>query len=282
MLSLEAIERAGARWPELDLDPDDFAAYAARCVEAPDELDDDALAELFLACGCSQGDRTALALFEAKYLDVVPAALAHMKLGEDILDEARQLVRHKLLVAAPGETPKLDSYAGRGKLRGLIQVVAVRTAISLLRKRKGHRMTSDGLTELPEGADDAELSYMKRKYRGAFKRAFGKALDALSSRERNFLRLHHFGGLTVEQVGEVYGVHRATATRWLAKIRESVMAITRKELGAELGVDRAELDSVMALIQSRLEVSVERLLATHAQPDDEPPPSDPDTRGAPP
>lgn len=273
----EAIERAGRAWPELTIDPDEFSAYATRCVEAPDDLDDEALAELFLACGCSRGDAAALALLEAKYLDVVPAALAHMKLGPETIDEVRQLVRHKLLVAEPGKTPKLDTYAGRGKLRGLVQVVAVRTAISLLRKSKGHRMTSDGLAELPDAGHDAELSYMKEKYRAAFKAAFASALTSLTSRERNFLRLHHFGGLTVEQVGEVYGVHRATATRWLAKIRESLMSVTREQLGADLGVDKSELDSVMALIQSRLDVSVERLLSSRAPEHDAPPSSDSDT-----
>ena len=260
--SPEAIDRAARAWPELQIEPASFSAYVERVVDDTASLDDASLAELYLACGCTHGNATALALFDAKYLDVVPAALAHMKLGSTTLDEVRQLVRQKLLVAEPGQSPKLDDYAGRGKLRGLIQVVSVRTAISLLRKSKGHRMTSDGLAELPDGGHDPELKFMKAKYRAAFKEAFEGALVTLSSRERNFLRLHHFGGLTVEQVGEIYGVHRATATRWLAKIRTTLMSKTRAALGAELGVEASELDSVMALIESRLDVSLQRLLAS--------------------
>ena len=71
------------------------------------------------------------------------------------------------------------------------------------------------------------------------------------------------GGLTVDQVGEVYGVHRATATRWLAKIRAQVLADTRGELAQELSVPARELESIMQLVQSRLDVSVQRLLETH-------------------
>lgn len=271
-LSREAITRAADAWPELTLDHDDFAAYAA-AVDAPADLDDEALAELYLACGCSRGDATALALFEARYLAVVPAALAHMRLGTATLDDVRQLVRHKLLVAEPGQAPKLDGYAGRGKLRGLIGVVAVRTAISLLRKGQRHAATGDGLEDLPAAGHDPELRFMKEKYRAAFKRAFERALGELESRDRNFLRLHHFGGLTVEQVGDVYGVHRATATRWLAKIRGALMAATQKHLGAELDVAPGELASLMGLIQSRLEVSVERLLESRDAADDAPPPT---------
>ena len=257
---------AARAWPELSLDRDAFANYVAQRFEAPAELDDTALSELFITCACLRGDNTALTLFDARYLDGVPAALAHMKLGAEEVDEVRQLVRHKLLVAEAGDVPKLDTYAGRGKLRGLIQVVAVRTAISLLRKNKKHRLTSDGLSELPDGGHDPELTYLKAKYRAAFKRAFAEALGELTSRERNFLRLHHFGGLSVEQVGDVYGVHRATATRWLAKIRASLMSATQQRLGEDLAIDRDELDSLMALIQSRLDVSVQRLLAS--QPGD--------------
>lgn len=272
-MSKDAIARAASSWPGLTIDPADFAAYAARTVDTPADLDDDARAELYLACGCSRGDATALALFDAHYLDVVPAALAHMLLDTATLDDVRQLVRHKLLVAEPGQAPKLDSYVGRGKLRGLIQVVAVRTAISLIRKTRRHVATDDGLADLPAADHDPELRFMKQKYRAAFKRAFAMALEELESRDRNFLRLHHFGGLTVEQVGDVYGVHRATATRWLAKIRGTLMTATQKHLGAELDVAPTELASLMGLIQSRLEVSVERLLESRDAEDDEPPPA---------
>lgn len=272
------IDRARRAWPDVRLEEEAFRAYVeARALDAGD-LEDDALGELYLACACGQGDETALRSFEARYLDVVPAALAHMKLSPEQVDEVRQLVRQKLLVAEPGRAPKLDDYVGQGKLRGLVQVVAVRTALSLLRKNKPGRDDPDALADLPDGGHDPELSYMKEKYRGAFKRAFATAIGALSSRERNFLRLHHFGGLTVEQAGDVYGVHRATATRWLAKIRGQISSDTKKHLGAELDVSSAELESLVALVQSRLDVSLQRLLDTPSPEPDaadgEPPSSD--------
>jgi RNA polymerase sigma-70 factor (ECF subfamily) len=254
----ESIETAARAWPDLRLSPEGFAAYLQARAEPP--AGEAGLAELYLAFGCSQGDATALALFDARYLDVVPMALAHMHLSAHDVDEVRQLVRGKLLVAEPGQATKLDAYAGRGQLRGLIQVVAVRAAISLLRGDRRHRGGGGDLGDLPSPAEDPELRFLKEQYREAFKRCFERALGELSSRDRNFLRLHHFGGLTVEQVGAVYGVHRATATRWLAKIREQLLGDTRRHLGETLSAPSGEIDGIMELIQSRLDVSVQRLL----------------------
>jgi len=271
-------EGARQRWPEVALDQETFDAYVERRLkpsnlnpgdpEPEAELSDDALAELYLACACSAGDATALALFDAHYLGAVPAALAHMRLPSATVDDVRQHVRSTLLVSEDGKC-RLDDYAGRGRLRGLVQVVAVRHAISLLRKTK-REVPGDALTELASPEHSPELHYMKESYRREFKRAFERAVRQLSSRDRNFLRLHLFGGLTVEQCGDIYGVHRATATRWLAKLRSGLLKETRRELGVQLEVSSEELDSLMELIQSRFEVSMERILqtidATHSDP----------------
>ena len=117
---------------------------------------------------------------------------------------------------------------------------------------------------------------MKERYRAAFRVAFEQAVRRLSSRERNILRLQLDAGLTVEQIGEVYGVHRATATRWLTKIRDQLMSDTRRELGERVGVSSSELDGVMELIQSRLDVSVRRMLETITPSETDAPSSAPD------
>ena len=67
----------------------------------------------------------------------------------------------------------------------------------------------------------------------------------------------------------MYGVHRATATRWLAQIRAQVLAETRRRLGEVLAVPARELDSVMDLVQSRLDVSLQRMLTERSSPPDD-------------
>ena len=109
------MRRAAAEFPDVELTEDDFVVFVEEHVDDAGALSEEALAELYLACGCSRGDKAALAHLDARYLASVPAALAHMRLPAETIDEVRQLVRHKLLVAEPGKAPKLEGYAGRGK-----------------------------------------------------------------------------------------------------------------------------------------------------------------------
>jgi RNA polymerase sigma-70 factor (ECF subfamily) len=69
-------------------------------------------------------------------------------------------------------------------------------------------------------------------------------------------------GVTLEALAEIYGVHRATVTRWLTKARERLLSSTRERLGARLDIGRSEIDSVMKWIGSRLDASVSRVLRT--------------------
>jgi RNA polymerase sigma-70 factor (ECF subfamily) len=254
-----ACERAGAAWPGFDVPSEALvAALARRSIE---RIDDAGLAELGLAVACAAGDTAAHRTFDERFLDVVPAALAHMKLSPALVDDVRQAVREKLLLADGDRPPRIASYAGDGKLRSLVHVVAVRTAISALRKDKRLLpVDGDELHELPDPDHDPELAFMKRTYRAEFKDAFQRVLAELTDRERNLLRMHLLGGVTLEALAEMYGVHRATVVRWLASARRRVFTDTRRQLSERLHIDSGELDSLMHMIQSRLDVSISRVL----------------------
>jgi RNA polymerase sigma-70 factor (ECF subfamily) len=230
--------------------------------EGLDAIDDEGVVELALACACAERDRRALAIFEQRYTSVVAPALAHMKLDAATVEDVAQAVRDKLLLADAHGKIKLVRYAGRGTLRGLVKVTAVRTAISLLRKHRGTTQPTDDLDRLADPADSPELHFLKAHYREAFRGAFAQAVGTLDRRERNVLRLHLLGGMTLEQVARMYGIDRSTVVRTLQRVRKTLFTRTRKALREDLAVERSELDSIIALIQSRFEVSLGRLLET--------------------
>ncbi|MBK9035675.1 MAG: transcriptional regulator [Myxococcales bacterium] len=278
--------RAGAPDAALAIAPAELAALgdllAARCAEAeaglpgvavdraelcralairatPTTLADVDAVELALALACARGDRTALTTFERDYLRQVPAGLGHMRLDGAVVDDVVQHTRTRLLVAEPGATARIVAYAGQGKLRGLVQVVAARIALDHVRGQP--RAAPDELGDLAAVADDPELTFLKATYRDAWKSAFTEAVDDLDARARNLLRLHHLTGATLEQLAAMYSVHRATVVRWLADARGRLLDGTRRRLTTALAVSPTEVDSILALIASRLEASVGRLLA---------------------
>lgn len=212
-------------------------------------------ADLFLACACARGDTAALALFEplVKGLD---GTLARVGLAPAAIEESKQRLRDHLLVGGTGG-PAILGYSGRGPLRAWIKVAAVRIGIKLARSEQRELPVSESV--LQDGAleiEDPELRYLKDHYRDAFREALHQAIAQLQSRELNLIRLHYLDGLTTTQVGAIYRVHQATASRWLDRARRTILAGTRRVLMEQLRVDRSEYESIMRLINSRLDVTL--------------------------
>ena len=139
-------------------------------------------------------------------------------------DEVKQLVRHRLFVGPPGGAPKILEYAGRGRLRTWVRVAATRIALNLVESNGRERpLDNDAIAHLIGAGEDPELGYLKRRYAAEFRAAFGEAFNALETRDRNLLRYAFGEGLSVDAVGALYGVHRATAARWITKAHGSLV-----------------------------------------------------------
>ena len=260
--ALEALcAEAASVWPGVTVEPARLIeAFAQKLAAAdPPPLAAAGAAELYLALACARGDAAAIAAFDREYLSIVPIALAGMKLPTATVEDVRATVRDKLLLADGERPPRVVDYAGRGRLKGLVQVTATRSAIDWIRHEQRE-------VELPAkelvGPGNVELSLIKAQYREAFSAGFARAVAAASRRDRNLLRLHFLGGVTLEQLAQMYGVHRATVVRWLAAAREAVFGATREHVAQTIGAPSDELDEMFELVKSRVELSVERLLAS--------------------
>ncbi len=241
---------------------------------APSDVDREAMrarvSELWLACAIGSGDAAAVRVFEQRYIAPLDTTLARMRLGDAELDEVKQLVRAKLLVREPNGAARIEEYAGQGRMAGLVQVVATREALTLIRRGRREEGRPDEDSEMDlAGPMEPGLEALKAKYRAAFRAAFADAVATLEPKERNLLRMHLLGGVTLEQLATVHGVHRASIVRWLKDARDAVLERTRAALGKTLGVRADELASLHALAESRLDASIERLLMTNADDKDQ-------------
>jgi RNA polymerase sigma-70 factor, ECF subfamily len=257
---------AAAGVPDLAVDgPTVVTALAEKIsrgdVTAATALTGAAAAEVHLALALARGVPAAVVVFDRDYLSVVPQAVAGMNRPAATIEDIRAAVRDKLLLpGADGAPPRIVEYAGQGRLRGLVQVTATRIALDLIRRDARE-------AELPAGdrlaaPGDVELSLIKAQYRDAFAAGFAAAVATLDRRDRNLLRLHFLGRMTLEQLAQMYNVHRATVVRWLAAARDKVMTATRDHVARQIAAPDDELDEMFALVHSRVELSVERLLAS--------------------
>jgi RNA polymerase sigma-70 factor (ECF subfamily) len=173
--------------------------------------------------------------------------------------EVKQDIRGRVLVGDGGRAAIVE-FSGRGDLRGWVRVMAVRQALRLqCRARREVSVDDDELLQRIVVPGNPELDYAKVIYRQEFKRAFEGALRALPDRERTLLRQHHVDGLTIDELGSLYRVHRSTAARLLVSARLLVLEATRTRMMSQLDVQPQDLDSIMRMIRSQIEISLDGL-----------------------
>ncbi len=278
-LERELLQRGRDAWPELKLEEGPFLAALREHAEAIARDEgrpvQEALAglcaeDLYLTTACIQGERAALEAFDRHCLHDLESVLGRLQTEGAEADEVRQRLRQRLLVGDGTRPARLTQYRGRGALRRWIRVAALREGLHLRRASQAKRIQHErSLSALVDQGDDPELQILKRLYRLEFKQAFQATLLKLVPRDRTILRYQLIDGYNIDEIGAVYGVHRATAARWLARIREELRDGTRDRLATHAKLRSDEVDSVVRLIESQLEVSLVRLLS-----EDEPEPAE--------
>ncbi|MEO8698837.1 MAG: sigma factor-like helix-turn-helix DNA-binding protein [Kofleriaceae bacterium] len=245
-------------WPEIHCDRERFAAY----VTQHDRIATRYPADVYLAAACLAGDTTALATFDREVLGTARGAVRSIDSSETFVDEACQRLRSSLLVG-DGVRPRIADYAGRGPLRAWVGVAAVRQALMMRRSQQRSREVSEDdwsgtLALISTG--NPELELLKRQYSDAFATALRQAVAALEPRLRTVLRMSFVEALSIDEIGAVYAVHRATAARWIRSACDAVFTGTRVALADQLRLSPTEVDRVTAMVQSQLDVSLSQLL----------------------
>ena len=212
----------------------------------------------------ADGDRDALARYERELVPVIAAQLRRRGLTDDAIADVQQTLRARLFVG-DGAGPAIAHYEGRGALKSWVLVSALREAVRV--RQRGARepaVDDDALVALADRSETAMPSVDKERYRAAFRAAFRAALGELAPRDRVLLKLHVLDGLTIDQIGALQGVHRATAARWIERARETLSRAVRRDLMKQLGADPFEAEELLAWVQSRIELSLSLLGSGHS------------------
>ncbi len=253
----EAWHAGQAAWPGVSVVRERFADFVReRGIEAARRFPGD----LYLAAACLTGDATALRTFERDVLVAARPAIQAIDSAPAFVDEVFQRVR-ELLFVGNGQ-PRLTQYAGRGPLQAWVGVAAARTAITMMREQGRAREVALEGDAWPAAlaANNPELQLLSRQYADAFTAALRDSVAALEPRLRAVLRRSYVDALSIDEIGELYGVHRATAARWIQRACETVFEHSRQLLAERLSLSATELDRMTAMVRSQLEVSLSQLL----------------------
>lgn len=220
--------------------------------------------DVAFAQACLAGDAKAIEDLDRELISAATPAIAAIDSGRDFIDECLQKLRTSLLVGGEDNVPRLTQYGGRGPLRAWIGVAAARTALMVRRTRHRQREVAEpedwSRTLVTISTNNPELELLKRQYADAFAAAFHDAVSQLEPRLRTVLRMSFVEGLSIDDIGATYAVHRATAARWITRSCDELFEQTRKLLQERLALTPTELDRMTSLVRSQLDVSVSQLL----------------------
>jgi RNA polymerase sigma-70 factor (ECF subfamily) len=258
------VARVAQAWPDLTIDPTRLTESIARA--AGDDVEAGLAAlyveDLALALACADGAPNALAHCERLCAGAIAAAVARVDRSADLRDEVRQILWQKIFVGTAGKSPRIQSYVGRGPLAAWVAVAAQRVALDL--RRSAARMTGidPRADEVLPANQHPEIDYLRNRYKAEFEAAVRVALAGLADRDRLLLKLTIVSGLSHEQLANIYSVNQSTITRWIARAREQVLAVTEREVCSKLGMPPGEFRSLAGLLVSRLDLSISRVLDT--------------------
>ncbi len=256
---------------------DHFARHL-RVGEVSELLDVMRPGDVHLALACLEGQSVAHRRLETRLRAVSSQALFGISTGALTLDEVFREVRTKLLVgstvaiddpsllenASPlgSKSAKLALYSGRGSLDGWLSVCMTRTALSMLRPRSSDKAFVDESIELLESRsrDDPHFAVLRAQAGPPIEEAIRGALAQLDNADRTLLRLHVLDGLSIDDLAPLYGAHRSTMSRRLARIRNGVFETARAAAMTSLGVSETEFRSLIGNVLSAVDFTLRTLL----------------------
>jgi len=247
----EAYTRGATAWPGLVASRADFTRIGERCRErmahggelpAWETLN---ASDVFLIAAVTGGRAEAHAAFERTMLEPCRGALARLSLPPAGVEDVLAELRSKLVVAdGTGDLP-IARQTGDGNLAALIRVMAVRAGINRSKRERRYSSDGDGTLEHLMGGASPEGALLSEEAKTLLRRVIAAAVATLNERDQALLRLHLYHRMSIDELGSTYGVHRATAARWLAKIHDVIDAETRRVLAEELRTESDHLRSVM-------------------------------------
>lgn len=232
--------------PGLGLDAEAFRAFLSAKAVDVDALADDRMTDLALVFACLQGKTAATQRVCALIEEVFTQAIVKFPSVRDQMDDLVQTLQTRLLVDDASRGPKLATYAGTGALRGWLLVAATRMIVNVVTRGPKEAPFDATCAAALQGIAVVDgLGARSGALRDVLKRALVEGSKKLTSKERTLLRYAYTDGRNVQEIGEVFGVHGSTVSRWMTRARAALLEGVRDALRSELGIGDDDMSSVL-------------------------------------
>lgn len=261
-----------ARWPSLAVDGGALMRHLAETPASLAITSPSLAAERYLAFACAERVPNAVEIFQTLYSDAIDGGARSVDTSREFVDEIRQRVLALLFVGSSSGAPRMLQYKGQGPLGAWLRTTSKRLALRLASTNRANRLLpEEALANELADACDQELALLRTHYSKLFREALVGALRELPPRERSLLQLSLVGGISTVRIAKMYHLNQSTISRQLQRAASKTFENVRQKLQTELGMASTELESLLAIVRSHIEMTLSCF--------DEP--SSPDSTGTP-
>lgn len=256
---LDAHAAGVSAWPHVHLTYEELCQYVTRCGYGEGLRAHPA--DLYLCAACALGHQSAYRAIEKTYFPKLSVGIYRMVKDTQVVGEVLQELRSRLFV---GHLPKIATYKGSGTLCGWLCRVAMCVSSNYLRAAAAQRRLRSSLEQCVSVTHVAEDSPDERTFRNDRRRsceqAWLSAVHSLDATDRQLLHRYFVAGLSIDRLGPLYSVHRATIARRIRRTTEHVRRQVRASLSSCYpGWNAQDLDALALGVCRELDVSASLL-----------------------
>ncbi len=263
----QAFGRCQRRYPTISLEFEEFRGRVEQVLagESAPLVESLHLEDLFLALACSKGDRIAWEHFADDYLPVARRcaehACRHLAQSEDL---AQELVTRLL-----EDRRRFAGYDGRGSLAGWLRVATNHAAIDRFRRNRKEASideieeTGRVLSKEAAGGSPAHEQSERRDARWGpvLLAILVEGIRCLPPRDRLLLSLYYTQDVPLKAIGKQFGVHEATVSRWLDRLRQDLRKRIEREMKRRHGIRARELESLWRWVSEETDFSLREAIS---------------------
>lgn len=228
----------------------------------PEFLERLRLPDLVLAVGCTYGIESAWQVFDTRYAAFVRISARHFaRHAADVSEIVESFYADLFLPRSGGGGNPISGFHGWAKLKTWLRTVLLYRVNDYYGRPSTPEIQlsvlddSDGGTIVrPSQADScgAELpaaeEYMSRSLRDRVDRAIATVIDGLDPAEAELIVKYYVEGRTVVELGRSKGVHKASVSRWLKRLRQRILHGLRRDLGSDFPQSEEELYAMLEVL----------------------------------
>lgn len=223
--------------------------------------------DLCLAVACAKGDEWAWEDFFREYRSYMVNVARGMTQDASAAEQLADSTFAELygLRESDGErVSKFSFYSGRGSLRGWLRAVVYQLSADMHRQSNRFVQTEEPedmdrmarASAPPEREANTEVAFIRERYRAAVTDGLARAVAELEPRERLLLVYYYYDEMTLREIGQMFDVHEATISRWLAKVQKRIRKLVEKSLMRDHRFNRREIGEAIQLAAEQMDINV--------------------------